>query len=118
MSDNEEFEERLARLEDTASHLFEIGNLRMAEHKMETAHFTALKSIVAELAKEAELPFEEFNRHFKMRSEFWHDYLLKQTEDHSPTLAAEFAKLREISASAPEPYPPLFPEAGSQEPTP
>ena len=61
-----------------------------------------------ELAVHEGLSPEDFGKHFELRFNWWHDYLLRLAEDVAPDVAARIDNRSLSDAGVPPSYPPLF----------
>lgn len=77
-------------------------------YQLDDARFSALLSIVEELAERAGLPREEFRRHFATRQQWFHHQNLQTIEEKHPNLAGEIDTRPIGACEVEDTFPPLF----------
>ena len=75
----------------------------------DNAQFSALLSIVKEIALQHGLSSDQFEEHYEARRAYFHDRLLQHAEKVSPEMAADI-DVRPISQVSTGHFPPLFDE--------
>jgi len=104
----EAVEEYLSHIPDTVQALQNFGASTVGLTSRDEARLLALYSLVEEIAAKHGIPAKDFKAHFNRRFEFWHDHVLREFEDQSPSLAAAIDSRDVVSPDALKPYPPLF----------
>lgn len=106
MSDNTPV--RLDRLEAALISLHEIDTLRLSKEQERRAEFTAICTIVEEMAERIGLSREDFFRHLEARTSWWHDRYLKEAAMIDKAVAGQIDRRQIIEVSTDESYPRLF----------
>jgi hypothetical protein len=112
---NEELEQRIEMLQlqcdEITKTLVAIDSVSMATTKRriaDNAHYSALRSMVGEIALRFGISSEQFWKHYEARYSYYHDLMLQQAEKVKPRLAAQLddRPLADIPTGR---FPPLFP---------
>jgi len=102
-------ESALEKLNAFAALQDELETARMQNETLDRADFLALRTIVAELAAEAGVTPEDFDRHLDLRLRWWHERLILRAGDRDPSLAERLSvEFPGESEPSPDGFPSLF----------
>ena len=102
-------ESRLAALEQFAALQDELETARMQNETLREAEAVALRSIVSDLAEQAGVTPEDFDRHLDLRLRWYHERLILWAGDRDPSLADRLSvQFPGESEPSPDGFPSLF----------
>jgi len=102
-------ESRLAALEQFAALQDELETARMQNETLREAEAVALRSIVSDLAEQAGVTPEDFDRHLDLRLRWYHERLILRAGDRDPSLADRLSvQFPGESEPSPDGFPSLF----------